>query len=303
MNNRFGRLTSKQNCRLNSWLDRFLDRMSKPRTDGKVDSSCFRANLLRLREVAGLSLTEATYPPDLQVPPHSHEEAHFCLLLQGRYEENCGKDLIIRKPSTLALMAGGAIHSNRIHSTGIRFFSIEMTRSWLNRAKGCLAFIRGLTQFDTGPLPWLAMRLYREFRCEDDVAPLAIEGLLLELLAGVTRQTFHSENGNAKWLSRARDFVHDRFQESISLAEVAEFAGVHPVSLARAFRRMHHCTVGEYVRKLRIEFACQKLTASDESLVEIAFSAGFSEQSHLCRTFKRLTGLTPSEYRSNSRRG
>jgi AraC family transcriptional regulator len=303
LNNRFGRLTSKQNCRLNSWLDRFLDRMSKPRTDGKVDSSCFRANLLRLREVAGLSLTEATYPPDLQVPPHSHEEAHFCLLLQGRYEENCGKDLIIRKPSTLALMAGGAIHSNRIHSTGIRFFSIEMTRSWLNRAKGCLAFIRGLTQFDTGPLPWLAMRLYREFRCEDDVAPLAIEGLLLELLAGVTRQTFHSENGNAKWLSRARDFVHDRFQESISLAEVAEFAGVHPVSLARAFRRMHHCTVGEYVRKLRIEFACQKLTASDESLVEIAFSAGFSEQSHLCRTFKRLTGLTPSEYRSNSRRG
>jgi AraC-like DNA-binding protein len=220
-----------------------------------------------------------------------------------RCEENCGKDIIIRKPSTLALMAGGAIHSNRIHSTGIRFFSIEMTRPWLNRAKGRLAFIRGLTQFDTGPLPWLAMRLYREFRSEDDVAPLAIEGLLLELLAGVTRQTFHSENGNAKWLSRARDFVHDRFQESISLAEVAEFAGVHPVSLARAFRRMHHCTVGEYVRKLRIEFACQKLTASDESLVEIAFSAGFSEQSHLCRTFKRLTGLTPSEYRSNSRRG
>jgi AraC family transcriptional regulator len=248
-------------------------------------------------------LTEATHPPDLQVPPHSHEEAHFCLLLQGLYEENCGKDIIIRKPSTLALMAGGAIHSNRIHSTGIRFFSIEMTRPWLNRANGRLAFIRGLTQFDTGPLPWLAMRLYREFRSEDDVAPLAIEGLLLELLAGVTRQTFHSENGNAKWLSRARDFVHDRFQESISLAEVAEFAGVHPVSLARAFRRMHHCTVGEYVRKLRIEFACQKLTASDESLVEIAFSAGFSEQSHLCRTFKRLTGLTPSEYRSNSRRG
>ncbi len=183
--------------------------------------------LLRLREVAGLSLTEATHPPDLQVPPHSHEDAHFCLLLQGRYEENCGKHIIVRKPSTLALMASGAIHSNRIHSTGIRFLSIEMTRPWLNRANGRFAFIRGLTQFDTGPLPWLAMRLYHEFRSEDDVAPLAIEGLLLELLAGVTRQTSHSENGNAKWLSRARDFVHDRFQESISLAEVAEFAEVH----------------------------------------------------------------------------
>ncbi len=273
--------------------------MAKPCTDGKVDSSCSRANLLRLREVAGLSLTEATHPPDLQVPPHSHEDAHFCLLLQGRYEENCGKHIIVRKPSTLALMASGAIHSNRIHSTGIRFLSIEMTRPWLNRANGRFAFIRGLTQFDTGPLPWLAMRLYHEFRSEDDVAPLAIEGLLLELLAGVTRQTSHSENGNAKWLSRARDFVHDRFQESISLAEVAEFAEVHPVSLARAFRKTYHCTVGDYVRRLRIESACQKLSSSDASLVEIALSSGFSEQSHFSRTFKRLTGLTPSEYRSS----
>ena len=103
-------------------------------------------------------------------------------------------------------------------------------------------------------------------------------------------------------MQKARDFVHDRFQESISLADVADFAEVHPVSLARAFRRTYHCTVGDYVRKLRIEFACQKLTGSDASLVEIALSAGFSEQSHFSRTFKRLIGLTPSEYRS-SRQG
>jgi len=103
-------------------------------------------------------------------------------------------------------------------------------------------------------------------------------------------------------VQKARDFVHDRFQESISLADVADFAEVHPVSLARAFRRTYHCTVGDYVRKLRIEFACQKLAGSDAPLVEIALSAGFSEQSHFSRTFKRLIGLTPSEYRS-SRQG
>lgn len=275
-----------------------MDNMSKLRADGKVDSGCSRANLLRLREVAGLSLAEATHPPGLQVPPHSHEKAHFCLLLQGRYEENCGKDIIVRGPSTLAFMPSGAIHSNRIHSTGIRFFSIEMTRCWLNRANGHLAFIRGLTQFDNGPLPWLAMRLYREFQSEDDVSPLAMEGLVLELVAGLARQNSHSEKQNAKWLKKAKDFVHDRFQESISLTEIAEFAGVHPVSLARAFRRKYGCTVGEYVRQLRIEFACQKLTGSDASLVEIALSAGFPEQSHFSRTFKRLIGQTPSEYRS-----
>lgn len=277
--------------------------MNTSRIRGEVESSCSdvscQAGLIRVRKVSGLCLTEATHPPGLRLPLHSHEQAHFCLLSQGLYEEKCGRDVVVRKPGTLALMASGATHSNRIHNTGIRFFCIEMRRPWLERTNGHLRSFQGLTHFDKGSLPWLATRLYREFRCEDDVAPLAIEGLVLELLAGLARQGTGSENGAATWLKKAEGFVHDRFQQPISLVEVAEFAGVHPVSLARAFRRTYHCTVGEYVRRLRIEFACQKLTGSDASLVDIALSAGFSEQSHFSRTFKRLTGLTPSTYRSS----
>src|SRR2546425_7073192 len=126
---KFGRLTSKPNCRLNSWLDRFLDRMSKPRTDGKVDSGCSRASLLRLREVAGLSLTEATHPPDLQVPPHSHEEAHFCLLLQGLYEENCGKhSLKLFRTGDTPVLRGTALVRNRRNAT-------LWTRGWTPRLR------------------------------------------------------------------------------------------------------------------------------------------------------------------------
>jgi len=126
--------------------------------------------------------------------------------------------------------------------------------------------------------------------------------LALELVAGVARHNnSFAENGNGNWLKKVKDLLQERFREPVTLAEVAEFADVHPVSLARAFRRTYYCTVGEYVRKLRIEFACQKLTTSNEPLIEIAFAAGFSEQSHFCTTFKRVTGLTPSEYRSNSR--
>ena len=282
-----------------------LPSISMPSMGRKLEPSCsdgYMANLLRRTEVAGLTLTEAAHPPSLRVPRHSHEQTHFCLLLHGQYEEDCGKQLWVRKPGSLALMAGGAIHSNRIHRTGIRFFAIEMTRHWFERVKGHMDLPPGLVQFDSGSLPWLAMRLYREFRSQDDLAPLAIEGLALELLAGVARQSSYSENGTAEWLKKAKDFVRERFHQSITLAEVAEFAQVHPVSLARAFRRTYHSTVGEYIRRLRIEFACQRLTASDAPLVEIALSAGFSEQSHFCRTFKLLTGMTPSEYRS-SRQG
>ena len=279
-----------------------------PHAGRKAESCCFndcsQANVLRVREAAGLRLTEVTYPPGLRLPQHSHEQSCFCFLLHGLYDITCGKQILLRKPGSLTFTASGEIHSNRIHGKEVRCFAIEMMPHWLERANGHLKFLQGPAQFDNGSLPWLAMRLYREFRQEDDLTPLAIEGLALELLAGAAREsTRASENGAAGWLEKARDFLHQRFHEPFTLRDVAEFSGVHPVSLARAFRRTHHCTVGEYVRKLRIEFACQKLTASDASLVEIAFSAGFSEQSHFCRTFKRLTGLTPSEYRSNSSQG
>ncbi len=282
--------------------------MSIPRTARKAESCCFdgcsQANLLRFREAAGIRLTEVTYPPGLKLPLHSHEQSCFCFLLHGLYDITWGKQILLRKPGSLTFTASGEIHSNRIHSKEVRCFSIEMTRPWLERANGRLKFLQGPAQLDNGSLPWLAMRLYREFRQQDDLTPLVIEGLALELLVGAARQSAHvSENGTTSWLNKVRDLLHQRFREPLTLGDVAEFADVHPVSLARAFRRTHHCTVGEYVRKLRIEFACKKLTSPDASLVEIAFSSGFSEQSHFCRTFKRLTGLTPSEYRANSRRG
>ncbi len=263
-------------------------------------SNCFsKADVFEVRESEGLRVAEANYSHGIEIPQHSHDHAGFCLLLQGRYEENWRKDTILRKPGSVMFVASDEPHSSRIHRAGIRFLSIEMMPPWLQRVNGHSRFLRGLAQFDGGSLPWLAMRLYREFRSGDDLAALAMEGLALELLAGVIRQISQSENGTSKWLTTARNFARERFQESISLTEVAEFADVHPVSLARAFRREYGHTVGEYVRQLRIEFACQKLTGSDASLVDIALLAGFSEQSHFCRTFKHLTGLTPSEYRSS----
>jgi AraC family transcriptional regulator len=76
---------------------------------------------------------------------------------------------------------------------------------------------------------------------------------------------------------------------------------VHPAHLAREFRRRRHCTIGGYVRRLRVEFACRELSSTDAPLAEIALAAGFSHQSHLTRTFKELTGMTPAKFRALSR--
>ena len=88
-----------------------------------------------------------------------------------------------------------------------------------------------------------------------------------------------------------------RFSETLTLEEIAAVAGVHPVHLASVFRRHYGCTVGDAVRRLRIDYACRQLARSEVSLAEIALDAGFASQSHFTRTFRRLTGTTPAQYR------
>jgi AraC family transcriptional regulator len=103
------------------------------------------------------------------------------------------------------------------------------------------------------------------------------------------------------WLKQAKELLQDQFQEQVSLNSLAEQINIHPVHLAREFRHHYQMTVGEYIRQLRIEFSCHELTSTDAPIAQIALKAGFFDQSHFCKTFKRLTGHTPIEFRTFSR--
>ena len=131
----------------------------------------------------------------------------------------------------------------------------------------------------------------------DGLSPLVMEGIALELLGQTARRKTRPGRRPPAWLRTARDLLHDRFPSPPSVAEMARAAGVHPVYLARTFREHYRMTIGEYVRKLRVEHACRQISTTGAPLAEIALAAGFCDQSHFSRTFKRVTGTTPAEYR------
>jgi AraC family transcriptional regulator len=81
------------------------------------------------------------------------------------------------------------------------------------------------------------------------------------------------------------------------LETLARVAGVHRVHVARAFRDHLGCTVGDYVRRLRVQRACELLTATSLSLPDVAVRAGFFDQSHMTRVVKRFLGTTPAALR------
>jgi AraC family transcriptional regulator len=147
-------------------------------------------------------------------------------------------------------------------------------------------------------LSTISNKLDSELAFQDEGSNLAVEALLLEAAVEIARQRIRSVDQIAPgWLKRAKVLIHEEHSRNLSLAEIGAAAGVHPVHLARAFRRYFKCTVAEYVRRIRIGAACHELEATDAAIVQIAVDLGFADQSHFTKTFKRITGMTPGGYR------
>jgi AraC family transcriptional regulator len=145
----------------------------------------------------------------------------------------------------------------------------------------------------------LAHDMSRELAQPDAYTPLALEGLALELaaIAGRRRDPAPREPR----LDVVRDMLAGDLSSPPSLSRIAEEIGLHPSHLARLFRARYGQSIGAYGRRVRLEWAAQRLVSSNEDLASIAARAGFADQSHLTREFKRRFGATPGRYRSAHR--
>ena len=272
------------------------------KTEGQIDkvlkAGRYYGELERRQNVCGVILTEVLYPTGHRTPRHIHERAYFSWVLQGLNDVIRSTTRSSYEPSPLMFHPPGALHAEQIRQAKSRSFFIEIESRLLDRVGEQLKLRSGSLALRDGAANKLAARLYREFQRMDEESPLAIEGLVLELMALCSRDAARSHTRKTpRWLSQARDVIHQHSIEKLTLAEIARLADVHPVHLATEFRRFYHCTVGDYTRRLRVEAARRELSGRQKSIAEIAANLGFANQAHFTRTFKEYTGVTPSKFR------
>jgi AraC family transcriptional regulator len=260
---------------------------------------------IRLRSIrtGGFTLTEGIHAGGSRLPWHHHEGPTLCFVLRGAFTETSGGERLTCTPDTLKVMPAGERHCDDFDRGDARGLLVETDPARAQAIRDHAPVLDERTAFHGGLPAALARRVYQEFRQADAAAPLAVEGLLLELLAAVSRRQREREpNGMAPWLGETRDRIHAELAGRPSLSELAAGVGVHPVTLARAFRRTFGCTIGEYLRRLRIERAAEHLASGNQPLAEIALAAGFADQSHFSNVFRRRVGMSPSAYRREVRR-
>jgi AraC family transcriptional regulator len=266
-----------------------------PRTP--LEPGAFLGRTVRSLQCDQISLVESRYGPRFRSDTHTHERAFCYLVLEGTCTETCVSRTRTCVASNLAYHPAGAPHSDYWNEKGGRCFHLEFGARWMDRVRDFLPALDRPIEFRGGMPVWLAAHLYRELRAPDDVSPLAIEGLSLELAAQFARQTAPKpESRRPAWLDRVVDLVESRFREPLTLDEMALEGGVHRVHLVTAFRQHLNCTPFDFLRKRRVEFAAAKLVNSQASRLDIALDAGFTDQSHFCKVFKAVTGMTPTAY-------
>jgi AraC family transcriptional regulator len=124
-----------------------------------------------------------------------------------------------------------------------------------------------------------------------------MEGLCLELLAHAALTASEFRGRPPAWVQRAKELLRDRCTDHLRLAEAAHSLGVHPVHLSRGFRHFLGYTPGEYLTRCRMERAITMLRVTNLPLADTALQAGFFDQSHFTKAFRRHFGVSPYVYR------
>lgn len=262
----------------------------------------FFGSTLARRQIGDLAVVETAYPPSLVIAPHDHELASMCVVLDGAYDQRYGQRERACLPGMVICHPEGERHANTHRATSVRLLCVEIGRARLAALREAAGVLDQPADFQGGDVARLGDRLAREFRRDDGVSALAIEALVLEMMVESHRHTSAPESSAPpRWLARAIEYLHAHYADSPTVGDIADAVGVHPAHLSRVFRQHQSCTVGDYLRQLRIEAARAQLAASERSLGEIALQAGFSDQSHFSRAFRAATGQTPASYRRRMR--
>jgi AraC family transcriptional regulator len=250
--------------------------------DALARRDCARFSLARLRPTV----------PEHQVHRHGHEEMHALLLLAGTYVSDAeGMPALCSEPA-LIFNPPGTEHRDRFRSRDGLFLTLTMPRAafdHLVEGERGLASPERLAPTALAP----ALRWLRELNDWDDASSLAVESAFAEALACARPRR---EADHRPGLQRALDRLDETRLPPPSVAELAQLADLHPVHFARVFRRHAGSAPGDYLRRRRVHRAIPLLLAG-RSLARSAAALGFTDESHLHRSFVRELGLTPGAFR------
>jgi AraC family transcriptional regulator len=253
-------------------------------------------------EVGGYRVVEALYTSGLSLPRHTHPRPALSFVARGGFREINRRGVDLCGPGMLHVRPSEEPHANQFDPSGTRLLIVDIPLEPALEDRRIRRLLGRAALVQDGAVRSLAGQLLWELHHRDDATDLAIEGLVLALLARLVRATSSGrtsigEEPVSARLERAREFIDANFARALQLPELAAVAGLHPSSLARAFKKRYGATPWQYQRRRQIEWVKEELVRTGRPISVIALEAGFADHSHLTRAFRVAEGVAPSSLR------
>lgn len=266
----------------------------------ELNSGRYFGSAIKNRNIGGIWTSLARYDDSLcsKRPIHNdwhfHQNPHFSFILEGGNIERRKTSSAESLPGQVCFYHAGEPHQNVNVLYPSKNFNVEIDTNFLSRYDLDKSMIDSAAAFPN--IKFMMLRIYKEAVHHTEMSELAVHSLILGI--------FSKKEPDAKrtsplphWADKVIQILRDRWDENLTLRELSKASDVHPTTISKHFPRYFSCTLGEYVRRIRIEKSLAIIKQSNDSLTDIAHRCGFADQSHFTRVFKDLTGFKPNSFR------
>jgi AraC family transcriptional regulator len=254
------------------------------------------------------------YPPGLRQTTHYHDRSSLTILLAGEIRESARSREVTGSALSVVVKPAGTRHADEVGPRGARTLQVTFDPADAAALDGGSAVLCGWQWLHaspaTAPLVALARLLADDARAGEraagrsgereppsHVCDATREERVIEAVAALGRPDTTRREPVPDWLVRVREALDEELETGVDVRELARRVGAHPVSVSRAFRRHYGRTISDYRRRERVRRAAERLAESSSSITRIAHGTGHADHPHLCREFRRATGLSPSAFR------
>ncbi len=233
--------------------------------------------------------TETSYAEGFTSDWHYHANPHFSHILHGGSKE------MIQGQSDLNVVGDGLYyfpgiaHQNIGYQAGTRIFNLELEPGFfklydLEIPSADLMFDENAYLNAKG-----LIRAMKEHYLHDAESQMGMDQICISLIRP-------DEKLYPEWVPKIKAVMQECWDQPLSLPQLANELGLHPVTISKYFSRYFNCSAGEFLRRIKVERAAGLIRNSHHSLTEIAYLCGFADQAHFTKTFQRITGMLPRQY-------
>ncbi|HMI63382.1 MAG TPA: AraC family transcriptional regulator [Puia sp.] len=259
----------------------------------EFEKGCYVGSKIREQSFGCILTTETVFQDGFASDWHYHQNPHYSHILSGGSKEIRRGVSRWQQPGDGLYYYPGIPHQNVQYRPGTRIFNIEVDAGFfkehgLDVPAEEHMFSDRLKVNSTG-----LIKILREHYWQDRHSTIAVEQLCINLISASPL----AHNDYPDWTRKIIEILNDKWNHSWSLNEFSGMLDIHPVTLSKYFSKYFKCTLGDYIRRIKIDKALTLIRSNRHSLTEIAYLCGFSDQAHFIRTFTLLTGMIPKQYR------